>query len=115
MLTCRKGYHAELDSYSAFADCLNQEKTGLEDFFRGRDIQRVLCVGLAEDYCVFETALAAALCKFETIVLKEGVRGINSIPADKQNSLETAGARYTNLMELPNILKDDPVAEIWQG
>ena len=87
----RKGTGGE-DGYSAFTvrDPQSGEQAGtrLEHLLRGRGIQRVVIVGLASDYCVKDTALDALRLGFETVVLSEGVRGVNLQPGDHERALE---------------------------
>ena len=76
-LVIRKGFREEIDSYSAFFENDHTTPTGLTGYLRERNITRVVCVGLALDYCVRYTALDARTQGFEAIVLDEACRGIN--------------------------------------
>ncbi|ORY83604.1 Isochorismatase-like protein [Protomyces lactucae-debilis] len=102
----QKGYNADVDSYSAFSDCLGIEETGLEQYLQEHNIRRILCVGIAEDYCVFETALAAGQRGFETAVLREGVKGIEEMSGEKQTSLANAKIRYVTRADVAEFLRD---------
>ena len=51
-LVIRKGWHAKVDSYSAFLEADRKTKTGLDGYLRSRGVKRVYCVGLATDFCV---------------------------------------------------------------
>ena len=68
-LILRKGYNLEIDSYSAFLENDKKHKTGLDGYLKAKDIKRVFIVGLALDYCVFNSAMDARLFNFETILV----------------------------------------------
>lgn len=76
-LVIRKGFRAEIDSYSAFFENDHKTMTGLAGYLRERDITKVTLCGLATDYCVAFSALDAVKQGFETTVLLEACRGID--------------------------------------
>jgi nicotinamidase/pyrazinamidase len=86
----RKGTGGE-DGYSGFSvrdpESGREDSTGLEDILRQRGVKTVVVTGLATDYCVKETALDAARKGFVTIVLRDGVRGVNVQPGDDERAL----------------------------
>ena len=51
-LILRKGYHREIDSYSAFFENDRETPTGLTAYLRERGFTRVFVAGLAFDFCV---------------------------------------------------------------
>ncbi|MGC1761878.1 MAG: bifunctional nicotinamidase/pyrazinamidase, partial [Pseudolabrys sp.] len=51
-LVLRKGYHREIDSYSAFYENDRKTATGLSGYLRERGFTRVFVAGLAFDFCV---------------------------------------------------------------
>jgi nicotinamidase/pyrazinamidase len=55
----RKGMNVEVDSYSAFRDNDRAALTGLSDFLKKQNIDRLDIAGLATDYCVKFSALDA--------------------------------------------------------
>ena len=59
-LIIRKGYHPQVDSYSAFIEADQHTRTGLDGYLKGRGIRTVYVVGLATDFCVAWTAIDAA-------------------------------------------------------
>ncbi|MFC1458492.1 nicotinamidase [Microvirga arabica] len=77
-LVIRKGYNAGIDSYSGFKEADRQTSTGLEGYLRERRFRRVFCAGLALDFCVAWTALDAAAAGFETYVIEDASRAINT-------------------------------------
>lgn len=76
-LIIRKGFRSAIDSYSAFYENDHTTATGLSGYLRERSIQRVVCVGLALDYCVRFSAIDARREGFDTVVVEAGCRGIN--------------------------------------
>jgi nicotinamidase/pyrazinamidase len=76
-LIIRKGFHHDIDSYSAFKEKDRATQTGLEGYLRQRGIQRVFAAGLATDFCVAWTALDARAAGFETYVIEDACRGID--------------------------------------
>jgi len=73
----RKGFHPDIDSYSAFFENDHTTPTGLEGYLRARGISRVTCVGLALDFCVHFTAVDAARLGFETELRTDLTRAID--------------------------------------
>jgi len=76
-LIIRKGFHAGIDSYSAFMEADRKTQTGLEAYLKQRGIRRVYVVGLATDFCVAWTALDARAAGFETSVIEDACRAID--------------------------------------
>ena len=75
-LILRKGFHPEIDSYSAFFENDHKTATGLCGYLRERGIRRVFLVGLAYDYCVGYSALVARTDGFDSVVIKDACRAI---------------------------------------
>lgn len=76
-LIVRKGFRTGIDSYSAFFENDHTTSLGLTGYLRDRGVRRVLCVGLALDYCVRFSALDARREGFEASVIEAGCRGID--------------------------------------
>src|SRR5262249_62010623 len=76
-LVIRKGYHAGIDSYSAFRENDRKTPTGLAGYLRERGFERVTVCGLATDYCVFFSAIDAREAGFATAVALDATRGID--------------------------------------
>jgi nicotinamidase/pyrazinamidase len=91
----RKGYRASVDSYSGFLEADRRTPTGLEGYLRERDLSRVFVVGLALDFCVAWTAQDAAACGFDTTVIEDACRAIDTSGslAAARTGLATAGVR----------------------
>jgi nicotinamidase/pyrazinamidase len=76
-LVLRKGYHREIDSYSAFYENDRRTHTGLAGYLRERDFARVFVAGLAFDFCVRFSCEDARREGFEAIVIEDACRGID--------------------------------------
>jgi nicotinamidase/pyrazinamidase len=76
-LVIRKGYRADIDSYSAFFENDHATPTGLAGYLRERGIEAVTLCGLATDFCVAFSALDAVAAGFRTTVILEACRGID--------------------------------------
>jgi nicotinamidase/pyrazinamidase len=86
-LVVRKGFHKDIDSYSAFTEADGKTTTGLAAYLKARKLQRLFVAGLATDFCVAWTALDARKAGFETYVVEDACRGI-----DAQGSMAKAWA-----------------------
>jgi nicotinamidase/pyrazinamidase len=76
-LVLRKGYHRDIDSYSAFYENDRKTRTGLVGYLRERGFRRVFFAGLAFDFCVRYSAEDARREGFEAIVIEDACRGID--------------------------------------
>jgi nicotinamidase/pyrazinamidase len=76
-LIVRKGYHRDIDSYSAFEEADRKTRTGLEGYLKERAIRQVFVTGLATDFCVAWTALDARKAGFQSYVIEDACRGID--------------------------------------
>lgn len=76
-LILRKGFRAEMDSYSAFFENDHTTPTGLAGWCRERGFDRLFFAGLAYDFCVGFSALDARRCGFSAIVIRDACRGID--------------------------------------
>jgi nicotinamidase/pyrazinamidase len=77
-----KGQDSATEGYSGF------EGTHLAELLREHDVDEVLVVGLATDYCVKNTALDALSEGFEVTVDSEAVRGVEVSKGDSEAALE---------------------------
>jgi nicotinamidase/pyrazinamidase len=75
-IVLRKGYHAEIDSYSAFVENDRTTWTGFAGYLRERGFTRIFCAGLALDYCVRYSAEDARKLGFEAVVITDACRAI---------------------------------------
>jgi nicotinamidase/pyrazinamidase len=85
-LLLRKGFRKNIDSYSAFTENDGVTPTGLAGYLRERGFTRLFFTGVAYDYCVGFSALAAARLGFESIVVEDLTRGIAANSIDSTNT-----------------------------
>lgn len=84
-LIIRKGFHEQIDSYSAFMEADRKTTTGLAAYLKAREIDTVYIVGIATDFCVAWTAMDACQLGFQTYVIEDATKAI-----DLNDSLEQA-------------------------
>jgi nicotinamidase/pyrazinamidase len=101
-LILRKGFHAEIDSYSAFFENDHATATGLAGYLRERGLTRVFLAGLAYDYCVGYSALDARRVGLPAIVLRDACRaiGLNDSVAKMEREFAEAGVAVAETAEL---------------
>ncbi len=92
----RKGYRAEIDSYSAFFENDHKTATGLRGYLRERGLGRAFLCGLAADYCVAYSAIDAAKDGFEAVVIEDACRAIDldGSLATAREAMTQAGVRF---------------------
>ena len=95
-LIVRKGFHRNIDSYSAFYENDHVTPTGLGGYLRERGFGRLYLCGLATDFCVNYSALDAAKEGFEVIVFEDACRAIDldGSLAAARTAMEEAGVRF---------------------
>ena len=76
-LILRKGFHQDVDSYSAFVEADRKTPTGLRGYLEQRGIKELFVTGLATDFCVAWTALDARKAGFVAYVIEDACRGID--------------------------------------
>jgi nicotinamidase/pyrazinamidase len=76
-LIIRKGFHAGVDSYSAFQEADRVTSTGLAAYLQARGLSDVHVCGLATDFCVAWTALDARAAGFDVTVHEAACRAID--------------------------------------
>lgn len=84
-LVIRKGFHRDVDSYSAFVEADRTTTTGLAAYLKARGIRQLFLCGLATDYCVAWSALDARAEGFDVAVIDDACRAI-----DLEGSLDRA-------------------------
>ena len=89
-LIVRKGFHKDVDSYSAFEEADRKTATGLGAYLKARGIDTVFVTGLATDFCVAWTAMDARKLGFNVYVIEDATRGI-----DLNGSLAAAWKQMT--------------------
>jgi nicotinamidase/pyrazinamidase len=76
-LVIRKGFRADIDSYSAFFENDRTTPTGLDGYLRSRGVAGVTLAGLATDFCVAYSALDAARMGYRVTVVMDACRAID--------------------------------------
>jgi nicotinamidase-related amidase len=92
-----KGTDPSLEQYSGF------DGTGLAGLLRARGVRQAIIAGIATDYCVRATALAACAEGFATIVVLDAVRAVDLRPGDGDRALDdirSAGGRVCTRAEI---------------
>jgi nicotinamidase/pyrazinamidase len=85
----RKGNNPKIDSYSAFRENDKKTITGLEGYLKNLGIEQVFLCGLALDYCVFYSAIDSKEIGFETYVILDATRGIDSPTGSIEKALDS--------------------------
>jgi len=95
-LVLRKGYHRNIDSYSAFYENDRKTTTGLAGYLRERDFSRVFLAGLAFDFCVRYSGEDARREGFEVVVFEDACRSIdvNGSAAATREKFRSLNIRY---------------------
>jgi nicotinamidase/pyrazinamidase len=101
-LVLRKGYDKSVDSYSAFTEADGKTTTGLAGYLKARNLQRIFVAGLATDFCVAWSALDARKAGFETYVIEDACRGIDTQGslAKAWNDMKKAGVKRIQSADL---------------
>jgi nicotinamidase/pyrazinamidase len=87
-LIIRKGSNPWIDSYSAFRENDKKTITGLHGYLKNLQIKENYLCGLALDYCVFYSAMDSRKLGFETYVIIDATRGIDSPGGNIDRALE---------------------------
>lgn len=99
-----KGTDKDIDSYSGFYDNGHLKSTGLSDYLKDRNIDRVYIAGLAADYCVKFTVLDALKEGFETILVLDGTRAVNLNEGDFEKAVDEMKKAGAMIMESSRLL-----------
>lgn len=101
-LILRKGFDAQIDSYSTFFENDRVTPTGLASYLRERGLKRVFLAGLAYDYCVAYSALDARRLSFPVVVVRDACRAIDheGSVAKMEAEFEKAGVTAIESAEL---------------
>ena len=97
-----KGYHPNVDSYTAFMQADAKTPTGLGGYLKQRGIKTVFVTGLATDFCVAWTAIDARKMGFEAFVIEDATRAIdlNGSLAAAWKSMAAKGVRRIQSADL---------------
>lgn len=85
-----KAFQAEADSYSGFGGHIEADIDAqmLAAYLREHEVEEVVVVGLALDYCVKSTAIDAHKLGFKSTVVLDGTRAVNVNPDDGDKAIE---------------------------
>ncbi len=75
-LILRKGFRESIDSYSAFTENDGVTHTGLAGYLHERGLTRLFFAGVAYDFCVGFSAIAARKLGFESLVVEDLSRAV---------------------------------------
>jgi nicotinamidase-related amidase len=81
-LVISKGMDRDVDAYSAF------DSPALLPLLRSLGVERIVIGGLATDYCVRASALAAVASGLRTTVVVDAVRAVDVHPGDGARALD---------------------------
>lgn len=97
----QKGTDPHIDSYSAFYDNGRRKQTDLAARLHAAQVTKLYLVGLASEYCVAYSAADALQAGFETLIIEDGVRGLNEADTQKAFAdLRAKGVRFTHSQAL---------------
>lgn len=88
-LIIRKGFHQDIDSYSAFFENDHKTPTGFAGYLQERGFRRIFLCGLATDFCVRYSAQDACAVGFDATVVTDACGAI-----DTGGSLQAAKAGF---------------------
>jgi nicotinamidase/pyrazinamidase len=101
-LLISKGFEVDTDSYSAFDGCLADGKS-LRELLAELGVDKLCVGGLATDYCVKESVLAALRTGLKVVVLEDAIAGVDVTAGDSLRAMEemkAAGASFISVAAL---------------
>lgn len=101
-LLVSKGVEADTDSYSAFDGRLADGRS-LQELLAGLEVVKLYVGGLATDYCVKESVLAAIRTGLQVVVLEDAIAGVDVTPGDSLRAIDemkAAGASFCSVSAL---------------
>ncbi len=101
----KKGTNPEIDSYSGFYDNDHKSSTGLSEYLKKNNVEKIYIAGLATDYCVKFTAFDSVKEGFKTVVIKDAVKGVNINKDDSRNSFKEMKEKRIKIITSKSILK----------
>ena len=108
-----KGENPLVDSYSAFFDNGRRQKTSLDDWLRDHEIDELIVMGLATDYCVKFTVLDALQLGYKVNVITDGCRGVNIQPQDSAHAFYGDVSSWGNAIYAGRLGRDAGVILRW--
>jgi nicotinamidase/pyrazinamidase len=99
-----KGTDRNVDSYSTFFDNARQRETGLDKYLKQHDVDELVLMGLATDYCVQYSVLDAVELGYAVTVVSDGCRGIGLYPTDIDDAWERMRGAGAAVAESADVL-----------
>ena len=99
-LILRKGFRRDIDSYSAFTENDGITPTGLAGYLRERGLTRLFFTGLAYDFCVGFSALAAARLGFESLIVEDLSRAVGLSGTVEKTNADFAAAGIQRIQKV---------------
>ncbi|MDR6988862.1 nicotinamidase/pyrazinamidase [Paenarthrobacter nitroguajacolicus] len=81
----------DLKAGATVAEVLDEDAIGLDDWLQSHDVEEVVVVGIATDYCVKSTALDAVQAGYTTTVIAGLTAGIAEDLTEALEEMEAAG------------------------
>ena len=100
--TIHKGKDVDAPGYSGF------ERTNLAEELRRRGVKRVFTCGLATDYCVRATTLAACDDGFDAVAVTDAMSAVEVNTGDGQRALDEMQAAGAELATTEQVLAASP-------
>lgn len=97
-----KGMRPHIDSYSGFFENDRRTATGLHQLLQALEVEQLLIMGIATDYCVRATVMDALALGYKVRVDASGCAGANLSPGDAEHALiemASAGAEVFHSLE----------------
>ncbi len=99
-----KGENPQVDSYSAFFDNDKVSQTRLHSWLQHNDINHLIIMGIATEYCVKFTVLDALKLGYQVDVLIDGCRGVNLSAMDSQLALAEMSQKGATLLSTDSLV-----------
>lgn len=99
----RKGIDAGIDSYSGFYDNGHKKATGLGEWLKQKNIDKLFVLGLATDYCVKFTCLDARQLGLDVCLIEDGCRAVNLSPGDGDKAIAEMRAAGVTVIDSSSI------------
>lgn len=103
-LVISKGFDAATDGYSAFDGRLEDGRS-MEQLLADLEVTQLYVGGLATDYCVKETVLAAVRTGFKVTVLEDAIAGVDLHPGDSLRAIEAMQAAGAIICPLSTVIE----------
>lgn len=102
----QKGYHCKIDSYSAFFDNGEFSQTELNTKLKEKNVDTVIIVGLALDYCVYYTAKDAKKLGYKVYVVQDATRAVaNATSIDALHDMKERGVHIVKSSQMPDLME----------